>query len=685
MNTQVRRVFPYFVLAAGVAAVGWAVSFGTLPRADFSFSNGDEVQTIDPAKATGQPENRVINGLFEGLLRNMPTGEPPDEHGMVPMEPLPGMAEALPEISEDGKVYTFRIRETARWSENGGLGGRPVTAGDFVWSWRRTLHPETASKYAYQISTYLANADKYNAGLVEEGDRVEVELPDRPDPIQPFPRGTMRRGILLRILKPPAPPAEPEATREQREADWRRQWVYVVDVKPVRDGGLEPRGNADEQSAAQGTEAPVDWQAEGAPVAFCQEPDQTSIRQQETGVSGSIQPCRQVLLDFSEVGVRAEGDRTLVVTLKNRTPYFHSLAAFYTLYPVNRECVEKYGTPRWTKPEHIVSNGPFQLQFRRIRDRIRMVKNPHYWDADNVALGTVDVMAVKSHTTALSMYCEGQLDWASDVPKLMIPELMPREDFLTAPALITYFYRLNVTRPPLDNVLVRRALNLAIDKRQICERVTKAGEQPARSLVPPGMAGYEAALCGDFDVEEARRLLAEAGYPGGSGLPTVEILYNTDDNHRAIAEVIGQMWKRHLGIDVELKNVEWGNYLDKQKQLDYSVARAGWIGDYPDPNTFLDMFVTDGGQNQTGWSHRRYDELIAGAAAESDPERRMEMLREAEEILMAELPIIPIYFYVSINMVKPHVRGFTANILDLHPLHVLRIDKSASPTLATRP
>ncbi|MCO6458476.1 MAG: peptide ABC transporter substrate-binding protein [Pirellulaceae bacterium] len=671
MPPWIRRVFPYAVLASGLAAVAWAAFFGTLPPADFTFSNGDEVQTVDPAKATGQPENRVLNGLFEGLLTNMPTTDQPDEQRLVPMEPQPAVAESLPEISEDGRVYTFKLRPSARWSENNGLGGRPVTADDFVWSWRRTLHPDTASKYAYQLSTYLENADKYNTGLVEEGDRVEVELADRPDPIQPFPRGTIVRGTLRRIVRPPAPAADPAETLEQRETQWRRRWTYVVEIKPVLP-------DAGQGGRVETHESPVDWAAEGNLRAFSQDPEQAEQPGAEFGSLGAIQPCVHVLLDFGQVGVRAEDERTLIVTLRNRTPYFNSLAAFYTLFPVHRECVEKYGTPRWTKPENIVSNGPFQLQFRRIRDRIRMVKNPHYWNADQVALNVIDVLAVKSHTTGLSMYLEGQLDWASNVPKLMIPELLPRDDFITAPALITYFYRVNVTRPPLDNVLVRRALNLAIDKRQICERVTKAGERPASSLVPPGMAGYEAALCGQFDIAEARRLLAEAGYPGGRGLPKVEILYNTDDNHRAIAEVIGQMWKEHLGIDVELKNVEWGNYLDRQRELDYSVSRAGWIGDYPDPNTFLDMFVTGGGQNQTGWSHPGYDALIAQAAAEPDPEQRMRQLHEAERILMDELPILPIYYYVSINMVKPYVRGFSANILDTHPLHILRLDGNAA-------
>jgi len=194
------------------------------------------------------------------------------------------------------------------------------------------------------------------------------------------------------------------------------------------------------------------------------------------------------------------------------------------------------------------------------------------------------------------------------------------------------------------------------------------------------MLGYTIAPCGEYNPERARELLAEAGYPGGKGLPKIELLYNTNDNHRAIAEVITRQWQQNLGIRVELANVEWGVYLDRQQTLDYTVCRAGWIGDYPDPNTFLDMFVTGGGQNETGWGNPEYDGLIESAGKEADPKTRMEILHRAETILMEELPILPIYYYVSINMVRPEVTGFSNNILDRHPLHILNSPNAGKGT-----
>ena len=213
-----------------------------------------------------------------------------------------------------------------------------------------------------------------------------------------------------------------------------------------------------------------------------------------------------------------------------------------------------------------------------------------------------------------------------------------------------------------------------IDKKKIVEQVTKAGNVPARSFVPPGIDNYTSAMGDMFDVSKARRLLAEAGFPGGRNFPAIRILFNTSDMHKDIAQVIQQDWKEHLGVNVQLENYEWRTFLATLSQKDYEVARSGWIGDYPDPNTFLDMFVTDGANNQTNWSNARYDELIEQAKFEPDYQKRLGLLTEAEQILMDEQPIIPIYFYVSKNLVKPHVLGFSSNVQDVHPLHILKLD-----------
>jgi len=383
------------------------------------------------------------------------------------------------------------------------------------------------------------------------------------------------------------------------------------------------------------------------------------------------------LPDFEKtVGVKADGQK-LLVTLTSRTPFFTDLVAFYPLYPVNPQCVMDHGSPRWTRPENIVSNGPFKLEFRRIRDRIRMVKNEHYWDAARVKLNVVDALAVKGETTSLNMYLNGQIDWSTQMPVSTIPLLKVKfaKEFRFGPELTTYFYRINVTRSELKDKRVRRALAMAVNKRAICEQVSRAGELPATSLCPPGMAGYTAPQGAPFDVEQARKLLAEAGYPGGRGLPTIEILYNDLDAHRTIAETVQQMWKENLGVDAELRGLEWGVYLDSQHTLDYDTCRAGWVADYADPNTFLDMFVTGGDNNQTGWSNARYDELIRLAASEPDPARRMTLLHEAETILLDEQPIIPIYFRVSKNLVQPRVMGFFNSVNDEHPLKLIEVTR----------
>lgn len=664
MSINARNAFPYVVLGIAIASLGYAVSFGTLPPADLSFHNGDEIKTVDPSIATGQPEHRVMTSLFEGLYREWPMGyeldengnilgyPTPDENGNYPLEAAPAVAESC-DISDDGRVYTFHIRPEAKWSDDSSF-----VADDFVWSWQRTLHPETASQYAYQL-WYLQGAKQYTTSDVKPGDLVEVELTDRPDLDQQYPRGTIRRGKLVGVARPPKPQLADDVTDEDRakaDAAWQRQRVFVVQE------GQDYFAFSQEDSSVGWTNFEMDW-----------------LDDQPRTVSNDVVKCLHVLPDFqATVGVKAPDERTLVVTLNNRTPFFLHLTTFYPLFPMNRKCVETHGTPGWTKPENIVSNGSHKLEFRRLRDRLRLVKNPFYWGHRQVKLDTVDVFGFKSETTALNMYLTGQLDWITDVPSTVIPQLMAREegDYVPTPLLIIYFYRLNVTRAPCDDVHVRRALNMSIDKKLICEKVTQAGQQPARSLVPPGLPGYTSPLCEPFDPEAARAELAKSKYanqPGG--IPKVEILYNTNENHRAIAEVIQQMWKNNLGINAELKNSEWNTYLSSIHSMEYSIARAGWVPDYPDANTFIDMWLTDGENNETGWSNAEYDALVQKAAEEPDLDQRLRWMEQAEAILMAELPVIPIYYYVSKAMVAPRVKGYFPNVQDQHPLYWMRIEE----------
>jgi len=635
---------------AGLAVV-WAVNLGTLPPADFVFNNGTEVKTIDPAKATGVPEGRVINALYEGLLRSVPDGEP-DELGRTPTKPKAvAMADSY-KVSDDGNVYTFHIRENAKWSN-----GDSVTAKDFAWSWMRFLHPETASEYNYQLF-YVKNGSKFALVDLHEGDPVEVEMKDRPIVGQMFPRGTLRRGSLLALIQPPTADSHAQDDGHGHAGGGiSGPAIFVVELD---DDG--------EKTVQAFTTQSVDNEEIQALVESYQGAHDLS----------GLSAVEHVLFDFQHVGIKAKSTHEFEVTLNSPTPYFIELAAFYPLHPVHRQSLEEYGDREFTKPGKIVGNGPFLLKERRIRDRLRLVKNETYWNAQNVQLKSVDVLAIQSETTGLNMYLNGQLDWDTKPPNTLIPLLKERDDFVSTPFLACYFYRINTSKPPLDNPLVRRALNMAIDKQTIVDSIVKGGQVPARSFVPPGMNGYQSGYCGEFDVEEAKSLLAEAGYPNGKGLPTIEILYNTADSHRDIAEVIQQDWKKNLGVDVSLRNLEWGTYLDTLRVGDYMVSRSGWIGDYADPNTFLDMFVTDGPNNQTRWSNSFFDEGIEKAKYESDPVRRMALFKEMEQTLMDEQPIIPIYFYVSLNMVNTRVKGFTANLQDVHPLHLLSIDSEGA-------
>jgi oligopeptide transport system substrate-binding protein len=367
------------------------------------------------------------------------------------------------------------------------------------------------------------------------------------------------------------------------------------------------------------------------------------------------------------VAVKALDPRTLQVKLEYVAPYFLELCAFQTYRPVHRKTVEQFGD-QWTRPEHMVSNGPFKLSAWVPNDKLVLEKDPSYWDAANVKLNKVVVLPIQENTTAVNLYESGKLDWtgAVDLPAIQMASLAHRKDYHEEPKLGSYFYRVNVTRKPFDNIQVRKALSLAIDRDAVV-KVIKNGFTPAASYVPK-MPGYEPVKSGlDFDPEKARKVLAEAGYPDGKDFPTVRILYNTEQNHKKVAEMIQQMWSRNLGIHVELVNQEWKVYLKSQQDLDYDVSRSGWIGDYHDPMTFLDIFTSGNGNNNTGWADKEYDGLLEKARHEPDAQKRTALLTQAETILMDRGPVVPIEFYASAFLLNPAVKGFEPQALDLHP------------------
>ena len=488
--------------------------------------NGAEVQTLDPHKAEGVPASNVLRDLYEGLVIEAPDGRL-----------IPGAADHW-SISDDGLVYRFHIRESARWSN-----GDPVTAADFVYGLRRSADPATGSKYA-QILAPIENARAVIAGR-----------------------------------------------------------------KPV-----------------------------------------------------------------SALGVKALSDHELEIRLAAPTPYFLGLLTHSSTYPVHRPSVERWGE-RFSRPGKLVSNGAYQLAEWVVQSHIKLVRNPHYWNDAHTAIDTVYYYPIEDSATELKRYRAGELDVTDAIPLQQFRWIKSHlgDELVVAPYLGTYFYGFNLTRPPFkDRPKLRRALSLAIDRRLLTEKITGMGEKPLYSWVPEGIPGYTPARLDYAEwprsrrLAEARRLYAEAGYSRSRPL-TVELRYNTSENHRKVAIAIAAMWKQALGVRVRLINEEWKVFLANRKQKRVTqLFRAGWIGDYNDPYTFLEILHSRHGLNDEGYANPEYDRLLDAAAHEADAAKRFELLHRAEAIALADHPVIPLYNYVSKHLVKPWVKGWTPNLLDHH-------------------
>jgi oligopeptide transport system substrate-binding protein len=657
-----RRGLAGLGLACAAAAALLALTFrASLPgRADFSFANGTEPKTLDPGRATGEPEGRIVDALFEGLSSRDP----------ATLVPAPGAAEAW-QISEDGRRYVFRLRESARWSD-----GRPVTAHDFAYSWRRLLTPAHGAEYAYLL---------YG---VQHGEALHLSRA----------RAARLRGETLAAYDALAA----AHAGELPAAAWRAFLAGQDLLATLARAGDE---------RARATLARESGPARGERTAF-------------RAALLAAAAAHEELADAAEThfgvdaGAYAQDDRHFVVELVAPLPYFLELTAFYPTFPVPRYVVEARPDD-WFLPGRIVGNGAFVLEAWRVGDRIRLRRSPTWWGREGVGLASVDALPVENAITALNLYLTGALDWLPRTPTDLGEALRERADHYGGPGLSVYYYRVNVQRPPLDDPRVRMALALAIDRDTLVRDVLRLGQLPAEHVVPPGVAGYqppETAL--HFDPVRARALLAAAGFPGGRGLRELGILFNTLEDHRKIAEWIADQLAHNLGIRVRAYNQEWQSYLATIQSGDYDLARSGWIGDYVDPNTFLDLWVTNGGNNQTGWGDPYYDAVVRAAAdveafarapqlaALSEPARaralldelagaagearrsaaarlRLQLLREAEAILVQRaVPVIPLYFYVTSGLISPRVVGFHGrladgrpNLQDLHPLRALRVER----------
>lgn len=502
----------------------------TAPVADpvtqvLKWNIGSDPKTIDPTLTGASDGGNVVNNTFEGLVR--------EKSGVV----HPGIAESW-EVSEDGLTYTFKLRES-KWSD-----GSPLTANDFVYSWKRGMDPATASEYA---------------------------------------------------------------------------WIWEY-----------------------------------------------------TNVVGAFEATSGESLDA--VGIKAIDDMTFEVKLSTPTEYFVSLTSFYHFQPVKQSAVEAKADGAWAKdPALTVSNGPFTLTSYEIGKGLTLTKNPNYWDASNVKLEAIEANFIDEASTAYQAYQAGELQFIPQVPTAEIPKLIAENpEFHIFPLLGTYYYNFNLKNEIFADPKVRRAMALAIDRDLIVETLG-AGQLPAISFVPPGFIDSEGndfnEVSGDLGLptdlsklEEAKKLLADAGFPDGKGFPEFTILYNTSESHKLVAELVQEMFKTNLGISVKLENQEWAVFQDTRKAGNYEMARGGWLTDYMDPSGLLSIFTSANAYNDPKYLNPEYDALLS-ASAKNRGKEHFDALYSAQKILMNDLPVIPIYHYTESMLVKENFVGWDRSVL----------------------
>jgi oligopeptide transport system substrate-binding protein len=395
-----------------------------------------------------------------------------------------------------------------------------------------------------------------------------------------------------------------------------------------------------------------------------------------------------------DLGIQAVDDYTLKIHLTTPVPFLSGLVAHQMFRLVPRKSIEKYGDD-WTQPQNIITCGAFKVQTWRHYDRLIVVRDPMYWDAARVKLDQITFYPVEDQTTQMNLYKAGEVDatYNHTVPYAWVDDLRRMKDYMDKPENAIEYYMLNTKRPPMNDVRVRKAFNMSIDKAALAvyRRVVK----PLTAFTPVGIfPGYPQPKGDPFDPARARELLAEAGYHDSTGkydpstfpISTVEISYNTAESNKQTAEFVQAQWKQHLRLTVPLKNIEWKTFLDSRAQLQYKgVARAGWVGDYMDPYTFLDLFSTETGDNGTGWSDPQFIVMLHDANRQRDPLKRYALLSRAEAFLLAAQPVIPLYTSATDLLKKPYVKGLYPNPLTLHAWKYVYIEHDPSKWDADEP
>ena len=621
------------------------------PRADLTYVNPSGIHTLDPARMSWTQDIRIALNIWEGLTRWHPQT----------MEPMEGAALFPPDVSVDGLTYTFTVRRDARWSN-----GDPVTAHDFVRGWRRGLEPGTATDYTFLLTDHVAGAADYvrwrretvalltALGRLRDGWSVN---------------GEQARAVLgSSVFKQATAGADGEFIHTGKEDD-DQAWEDVAGALRAADIGWEHL-------------------YEKAFRAHAAEFDR----------------------GFDPVGVEAADDRTLVVRLAQPCLYFLDLTAFPILLPCH-ESIELLRErhrgapftaeglvvydPQWTKPDYhrndypgLITNGSYGISDWTFKRRVRLTVNPHDRMAETMACRTVDMLVYDNINAAIMAYEAGDVDFlpAMDVPYdheiARLARSGERPDFHLCHVLGTYFFNFNCVSETIDerpnpfiDRRVRKAFGLAVDRKTVVRNVLKRGDRVARSFVPAeAIPGYDPPAGLAMDVDGARRLLAEAGYPGGTGLGAVELLYTPRDE--LVCQAIARMWERSLGVRVELRSKESKTFAEDKANQRYMIARGNWFADYNDPTTFLDCLSTGNGNNDSGYSNPRYDALLAEASAATDPDFRAVLLKKAEAIIVEEdWPIIPILHYATPIAIKPYVKGLYPNARLWFPFRRVKVER----------
>jgi oligopeptide transport system substrate-binding protein len=376
------------------------------------------------------------------------------------------------------------------------------------------------------------------------------------------------------------------------------------------------------------------------------------------------------LAEFNRVGVTAVDDATLKVTLERPTAYLLALVSHSTWHPVPRATVEKFGRMDarenpWSRPGNLVGNGAFTLTEWRANARVVVTKNPHYWDAERNRVERVIFFPIEKEDTEELAFRAGQLHITGSIPFSKVPTYRQQspQQLRQDPLLATAWINFNVTKPPLDNPKIRRALAMALDRTAITARIYQSTRVAAHTVVPPGCGGYSVVEGVPDDLAGARALLAEAGFPGGRGLPVLPMQVFNNASDPKGAEIIQATWQRELGVRIVIEQLEQKTLFQNQQNLAFTLASMGWSADYPDPYTFLDIFRSDNGNNWTGWHNQEYDRLLNEAIATIDPEKRFALLRRAETLLLQEAPIAPLFYHARTYLIHPAVRNWVASPL----------------------